>query len=425
MLIRQKRTAGGQPYIGVLDIGTSKVCSIVAAAEPQARGQAPGYRILGIGHQRSRGIKAGVIVDLDEAEQAVRAAVSQSERMAGVQIDEVLLAVCCGRLLSRHFTANAVIEGGVVTDRDVGRAEAAGRAWAEKDGGVLVHMGRLGFRLDGQGQIQEPRGLSGRQLSLQLHAVTADDAPLRNLVLLVERCHLAVGGLVPAGLASGLAVTTEEERRLGTMVVEMGAGLTSFAAFADGRLVHIDSVPIGGNHVTYDIARELVTTVQEAERIKTLYGTLVKAASNDGEVFAYPVVGDDEGAMHQASKALIREVVKPRIDGLVDLIAERMAEAGLEKLAVRRVVLTGGASQLIGLDQAWSARLGCLTRIGRPQPIGRMPTSMCSAAFATVIGLVYVGAEPKAEVSMGGGSEIGRRERGYIDRMQRWIRESF
>ena len=116
MLTRQKRTTGGQPYIGVLDIGTSKVCSIVAAAEPQARGQAPGYRILGIGHQRSRGIKAGVIVDLDEAEQAVRAAVSQSERMAGVQIDEVLLAVSCGRLMSRHFTANAAIEGGVGPD---------------------------------------------------------------------------------------------------------------------------------------------------------------------------------------------------------------------------------------------------------------------------------------------------------------------
>jgi cell division protein FtsA len=194
----------------------------------------------------------------------------------------------------------------------------------------------------------------------------------------------------------------------------------------DGRLVAIDSVPVGGNHVTYDIARELVTTVPEAERLKTLYGTLVKAASNENDVFAYPIAGGDDGddATHQASKAFVREAIKPRIDGLIDLIRERLAASGLADQVGRRVVLTGGASQLLGLDQVWSERFGSMTRIGRPQPMGRMPASMCSPAFATVIGLVAMAdAEQAWRTDIAGAGVLPAR--GYIDRMHRWIRESF
>jgi cell division protein FtsA len=231
--------------------------------------------------------------------------------------------------------------------------------------------------------------------------------------------------LVAAPYASAMAASTEEERRHGALVVDMGGGLTSFAAFADGRLLHADSVPVGGNHVTFDLARELVTTVQEAERIKTLYGTLAKAASNEAEVFSYPVAGDADGEMHQASKALVREIAKPRIDGLIDLLMERLATAGLAELASRRVVLTGGASQMLGLDQVWSERFGCIARIGRPQAIGRMPDSVCSPAFATVIGLVGVAREPMIRTADAKGAPVRHRDVGYFDRMQRWISESF
>lgn len=184
-------------------------------------------------------------------------------------------------------------------------------------------------------------------------------------------------------------------------------------------------MPVGGNHLTFDLARELVTTVPEAERIKTLYGTLVNAASNGEEIFSYPVAGGDDGELHQASKALVREIAKPRIDGLIDLVFERLDMAGVSELAERRVVLTGGASQMLGLDQAWSARLGCTTRIGRPLPIGRMPESVCSPAFSTAIGLVSVGAEPGAVSGEARSFGTGPRERGYFGRVHRWISESF
>lgn len=405
--------------VGALDIGTSKVCCMVAALDQGAPA------LIGLGHQRSRGLKSGMVVDAEEAERAVRAAVGQAERMAGVSLDRIILSVNCGRMRSASFAARAGVEGQTVRASDIDRILAGGAAYLDRAGRTVVQMLRSDWHLDSAPGIADPRGLAGRELSIDLTAVTADDGPVRNLLGVVERSHMVAEHLVAAPYASAIAVATEEERRLGTLVVDMGAGLTSFAAFAEGRLVYIDSVPVGGNHVTFDIARELVTTVQEAERIKTLYGTLVKAASNESEVFAYPVVGEEEGATHHASKALVRDIACTRIDGLIDLVVERMSDAGFGELLARRVLLTGGASQFPGLDQAWSARLGCATRLARPLPIGRMPASMCSSAFSTLIGLVGVGAAPIPGFDSGFGVEAVRRERGYFDRVHRWIQDSF
>jgi len=409
----------GNEIIGAVDIGTGKVCCIIAARD---QGQPV---LLGIGHQRARGLKSGMVVDADEAERSVRAAVGQAERMAGVTLDSVVVSVSCGRVRSASFSARAHIDGPVVREHDIDRILGAGDAYLERSGRTVIQLMRSDWRLDGATGIVDPRGLAGRELAIDLTAVTADDGPLRNLLGIVERSHMVAERLVASGYAGALAVTTEDERRLGTLVVDMGAGVTSLAAFADGRLVHLDTIPIGGNHVTYDLARELVTTVQEAERIKTLYGTLVKAASNDGEIFAYTFTGDDEGATHQVSKAFVRDVVKPRIDGLIDIVAERLAEARLDDHAARRIVLTGGASQLLGLDQVWSERFGATVRLGRPQPVGRMLVSMCSPAFATVLGLVGIGGQPQPVSGALGNLHGRRRDLGYIDRMNRWIRESF
>ena len=406
------------PIIGALDIGTSKVCCVIAGidhAQPV---------LLGIGHQRSRGLKSGMIVDADEAERAVRAAVAQAERMAGVSLDSIAVSVSCGRMRSTSFVARAPLEGPVVRDHDIERILGGGEAYLDRSGRTLIQLLRSDWRLDSAAGIADPRGLAGRDLAIDLTAVTADDGPVRNLLGIVERSHMIPERMIAAPYASALAVTTEDERRLGTLVIEMGAGLTSLAAFLEGRLVCLDSVPVGGNHVTYDIARELVTTVPEAERIKTLYGTLVKAASNENEIIAYPVAGEEAGAMHQVSKAFVQKVIEPRIDGLIALIVERLADADVREFARRRVVLTGGASQLLGLDQAWSERFGAMTRLGRPQPIGRMPASMCSPAFSTVIGMLSLADATSVAPGRVAGA-VGMPAHGYLGRMHRWLRESF
>ena len=415
---RGERNRPEPKAIGVLDIGTAKVCCLIAA--PDAGGQ---LELMGLGHQRSMGVKSGTIVDADEAERAVRAAVAQAERMAGVVLERISLTVSCGRIRSSSFVARALVEGPVVRDDDLARVLSGGEAFVERGGRLLVQLTRSEWRLDAARGIRDPRGLAGRELSVELHAVTADEAPVRNLLSIAERCHLAVDGMIAAPFASALAVATAEERAIGALVVDVGAGVTSLAAFVGGRLVHTDAIPVGGQHVTFDVARVLVTSAAEAERIKTLYGTLVKAASDSAEVFSYPVAGEEEPSLFQVSKARLREVIEPRIANLLGLIHERLGEAGLASLVSGRVILTGGGSQLLGLDQAWTSRFGGVVRIGRPRPIGRMPASMCSPAFSTVIGLALSEATPEPGLCTARGAMSG--SDGYLGRMRQWISESF
>ena len=275
-----ERSQKGRKIVGLLDIGTFKVaCLIVAAGErAPSNGHAgvPG-RVIGVGHQRSRGVKAGVITNLDEAEAAVRATIAQAERMAGVTLEEVLVSVSCGRLSSQNFAASAAVESGTVSDDDVERVLAGGRSYAEREGRTLVHLNRIGFRLDGVSGIPDPRGMAARRLAADLHAVTGDEAPIRNLLLVIERCYLNASGLIPSALASAIAATSEEERRLGVTCIDIGGGATTLAVFAEGRFLFTDTVTVGGSHITFDIARTLQTPLAEAERIKALYGTLVGA----------------------------------------------------------------------------------------------------------------------------------------------------
>lgn len=288
---------------------------------------------------------------------------------------------------------------------------------------MLVHLGRSNWQLDGAGGVRDPRGMAGRELAVGIAAVTADEAPVRNLLSVIERCHLEVERLVPSPVASALAVTTEAERAVGILVVDVGGGTTTLAAFQDGALLVVEALPVGGNHMTYDVARALVTTVAEAERIKALYGTLVKAASDASELISYPVQGEEEPTLYQTSKAHVRSVLEPRIEGIFGLIEERLAATGCLASAKGRVVLTGGGAQLLGLDQAWMQRFGGDVRIGRPRPLGRMPASMCSPAFSTVIGLAY--ARTAVEPGIAAAQRSIDRRGGYLGRMQRWIGEGF
>ena len=417
-------TATGD-VLGLLDIGTSKICCLIAVPDRSGRfmgGGAPGYRIAGVGHQRSRGVKAGVIVDLDEAEQAVRAAVAQAERMAGVRLEEVIVATACGRMRSSHFVAHAEVENGYVRDADMRRLGAAGRAYAERDGRVLLHLDRLGWRLDGVAGIHDPKGMTGNRLSADLHAITADDAPLRNLMLLVERCYLTLGRAVPSPLASVLAVTSEEERRLGITCLDIGGGMTGISMYADNRLLYVDTVPVGGNHMTFDIARELRTPLAEAERIKALYGTLVAARSDEHEVITYSLAGEEEPALHHTTKARLRSILQPRMEGLLALVRERLQRSKVTSYAGERVVLTGGTSQLVGIGEFAANKLGRPVRVARPHPIGGMPANACSPAFSTVIGLAEAAQMIEANWSL---PEYPGSQEGYLSRMSEWLRQSF
>jgi cell division protein FtsA len=401
----------------VLDIGSSKICCLIAA--PDAAGA---ITLVGYGHQRSSGVKSGMITDSGEAERVTRQVVAQAERMAGVELNQVTVAIGCGKLRAQRFTARARVDGQVVTACDIDRVMAGGEAYVARSGRMLVHLDGSSWSIDGSHGVADPRGMAARELAVDLAAVTADDGPVRNLLTVVERCHLDTTRLVPEPVASAYSVTTPEERRAGVLVVDIGAGTTTFAAFVDNSLVAVETLPVGGNLITFDIANVLVTSVAEAERIKTLYGTLVKAASDASDLLSYPVHGPDGPIMYQTSREKVRSIIAPRVEQIFGLVAERLAEIGCGNLVSARVRLTGGTGQLIGLDQAWMRRFGGDVQCAQPRPIGGMPGSLVRPSLAALIGMVQ---SPVRSVAgtLQSGRDAGRK--GYLKRMQRWIGDGF
>lgn len=407
--------------IGLLDVGNSKsVCVIAAVARPA--GGSAAVRVLGIGVAPTRGLKGGLVVALDDAEQTVRAAVAQAERAAGVSVEDVYLSVACGRLKSSTFTANTEIEGRVVANADIDRLMAAARAHVERDGRTLLHMNRISYRLDSAAGIGEPLGLAGKTLGADLHAVTADEAPLRNLLHVVERAYLSAAGLAPAPYASGLGATTEEERQLGVVAIDIGAGTTTLASFARGHLLSTDVVPVGGNHATFDLAHALAAPAYEAERIKKECGTLARVVSDDHEVIAYAQSGEDAGARSQTTKGEVRAIIRGRMLRLFGHLAGRIERSGVAQHTMQRIVLTGGGSQLVGLGEFAADFFARPVRIARSEPVEGMPAGFGSPAFSTSAGLLHVALDPGAGTRGDrGGLEAG----GYLRRMGQWLREGF
>lgn len=418
--------------LSVLDIGTSKIVCLIARLLPMEasdtlRQRTHRCRILGIGHQRSRGLKAGAVIDLEEAENAIRAAVDSAERMAGVRVESVIVNCTGGRLGSQLFQAEINVGGRGVGEHDVHRVLEAATARTAHPGRAVLHSLPTGFSLDGARGIREPKGMIGEALGADLHVVSAEAASLRNLMLAVERCHIKVEAIVATPYAAGLSVLVDDEAELGAALIDMGAGTTSIGVFANGRLTHVDAVAVGGHHVTMDIARGLNAGVADAERLKTLYGSCITAVSDERETIAVQHVGEDGGEPAHLPKSQLVRIIKPRVEEILELVRERLKAAGYTGLVGRRLVLTGGASQLTGLSEAARRILSPQVRIGRPLGIQGLPESAKSPAFSAAVGLmVYpqvAGAEHfeprRAGLMQATGTE------GYMARVGRWLKESF
>lgn len=415
-----RRSRSGQrrpPAYGLLDIGTSKVAAAIMTADGAE------VRIAGLGLQRSKGVKAGVLTDLDAAEAAVRAAIGQAERAAGVTLEGVAVSYAAGRLKSRHFAAKTDVASGRVSEDDLQRVTQAGRDFAERDGRSLVHLNTLGLRLDGVAGVKDVRGHAARQLTADFHAVTSDETPLRNLLLLLERCYLSCEGVIAGPFASALATTTPEERELGVTVIDIGAGTAGIACFAEGHLVGIDVIPVGSQHITFDIARQLQTPLTEAERIKTLYGTLISAQSDVHDTFTYPVAGDEEGVSSEASRARLTALILPRFAQIFSLVRERLAANPASAFAGEMVVLTGGAAQLVGAVDFASRELGRPVRLGRPLALPGLPASVAGPHFSTLCGLAVAGGEESETVLRPSGASAP--QQGYLSRVGSWLKSSF
>ena len=419
--------------LSVLDIGTSKIVCLVAELQPiesleALRGRTHLARIIGIGHQRSLGLKGGAVVDLEAAEMSIRQAVHAAERMAKVEIQSVIVNLTGGRVGSQHFEAQVPVRGGAVGLPDVHRVLEAASSHNVRPGRAVLHALPTGFSLDAQAHIVDPSGMFGEKLGADLHVVTAEAAAARNLMLAVERCHLGIEAVIATPYASGLSALVDDEAEMGVAVVDMGGGTTSVGVFASGHLVHADAVAVGGHHVTMDIARGLTTRVSAAERLKTLYGSAVAAASDERDMIAVHQVDEDERDVpHHLPKSHLVRIIKPRVEEILELVRDRLKQAGFAAQAGRRVVLTGGASQLVGLPEVARKVLQGQVRIGRPLGIKGLPEAAKGPAFSAAIGLlVYPQVAHIEHFEPRAGSYLqATGTDGYFSRVGRWIRESF
>jgi cell division protein FtsA len=418
--------------LSVLDIGTSKVVCLIAELLPTSgnerlRGRTHLARILGIGHQRSLGLKGGGIIDLEQAERSIRQAVDAAERMAKVEVRSLIVNLTGGRLGSQHFAASVDLRGGAVNDADVKRVLASAAMHSIRPGRAVLHALPTGYALDGHNGVTDPRGLIGRSLSVDMHVVAAEASAARNLMLAVERCHLEIEAVVSTPYASGLSALVDDEAEMGAVVIDLGGGTTSLGVFSQGHLMHVDAVAVGGHHITMDVARGLSTRVATAERLKTLHGSTLSSPSDDRDMISAPQVDDDNEAPNHVPKSQLIRIIRPRVEEILELVRDRMKNAGFGPEASGRIVLTGGGSQLTGLPELARRVLGGQVRIGRPLGIKGLPEAAKGPAFSASVGLlVYPQVahvehfEPRANHAF-----FATGTDGYFNRMGRWLKESF
>jgi cell division protein FtsA len=413
---RPRRTRNKGDTIAALDVGTSKICCFIAHrfndGEPH---------VIGLAHHISRGVRAGNIIDIEAVQNAINATLDNAEDMADEKISRVVVNFSGGKLSSHHEKITVPINGREAGDEDIQRIFAEGEPRALDNETELLHLVPNDFGIDGQTGIRDPRGMAGEYLSASLHMVTAQTAPIRTLLAVLGRCNLQVEHVVISPYASGLSCLVEDEMSLGTTVVDMGGGTTTIAVFQEGQLVHADSVPIGGIHITQDIARVLTTPVSHAERLKTLFGSAYGSPSDDKEIIDVPQVGEEapELANHVAKSQLIR-IIQPRLEETFEHVRDKLQAAALNAQLTRRVVLTGGACQLPGVREMASRMLDKQARIGRPIRLQGLSDHMTGPAFATAAGLLAFAVNPEAALPRFGQDLRGGE--GLFSRAVNWLK---
>jgi len=377
------RSGRRQEAIGVLDVGTTKMCCLIA--RPTADGR---FAVQGVGYQLAEGLRAGEIVDVDAAEASILAVVHEAEQQAGETLREVVVGVAGARPGSRHVGVELDLGGRPVTGADLARALAHAQAEARAEGIEVLHALPIEITLDGGQPLHDPRGMIGRRLRMVVNLVQVAEAPVRNLIATLERCHLDVAGVIAGPYAAGLACLSDDEAALGAIVIDMGGGVTGVARFGNSRLQEIFTVPLGGRHVSQDLAFGLPTGRWQAERLKTLYGSVLPRAGDRQQRLEVPGLGDPDSPPAQiVSRARLTEIVRPRVEETFSLVLARLAHGAIPPTA-RRLVLTGGASQLEGVVELAEEMFDMPARLGRSRALESAHGLLDLAAGTTAVGLL-------------------------------------
>lgn len=406
--------------IAALDVGSSKICCFIAHANIEG-----GIRVIGVAQHASAGIRNGSVVDMESAQNAVLTAVSAAEELANERIDRIFVNLSAGTIYSQIQEIEVSIAGHEIAETDIRRARERNHQIEQPEDRDLIHCVPVGFSIDGKRGIRDPRGMFGERLGVRFHRINAAPGPVRNLKNCVARCHLDVEEVVLSSYAGGLSCLVEDERDLGVTLIDMGGGTTTVAVFYDGQVVFADSIPVGGGHVTNDVARGLSTPVVHAERMKILYGSAIWSQSDDNEIIDVPLVGEDDHThANHVPRSILTGIIKPRIEETFELVRESLELSGAEQISGRRLVLTGGASQLHGIPEIARLVLEKQVRIGRPLRISGLAEATSGPAFSACAGLLRYGVEKYAgtidDIPVDDKASIS-----HITRFSQWLKESF
>ncbi len=379
------KTRENKKLVVGLDIGTSKIVAIVAELKPEG-----GFEIIGMGSHPSRGLKKGVVVNIETTVNAIQRALEEAELMADCKIREVYTGIAGNHIKSFNSQGMVAIKDKEVAQMDIDRVIETAKAVQIPNDQQILHVLNQEFIIDGQEDVREPLGMSGVRLEVKVHIVTGAVSAAQNIIKCVRRCGLEVNDLVLQPLASSVAVLSDDEKDLGVCLIDIGGGTTDMAVFTHGAIRHTAVIPIAGDQITNDIAMALRTPTKDAEDIKQRFGCALSQLADPQEMVDVPGVGDRSS--RQLSCKTLAEVIEPRVEELYSLVQTELRRSGYEELLSSGVVLTGGSSAMRGMVELGEEIFHMPVRIGLPQYTGGLAEVVRSTRYATGVGLLIAGA---------------------------------
>ena len=424
-LARAGHLKKGQQTVAVLDLGGTKTICLIAKCDPA---DPNAFTLLGAGHQSSRGIKNGAVIDMEGLERSIRLAVEDAEREAGEAISSVYVAVSSARITCDPVRAEIDTNGQELSPRHMEKVVQAATGQFDPSNRELLHALPAGFAIDGNDGVRDPRGMFAERLGVTVNMVSMPSAAFKNLMTCVSRAHLDIEGVAAAPLVSALSVLVDDEIDNGAICIDMGGSSTGFSVHVAGGVSDLGCLPVGGAHVTSDMAQGLGTTFPAAERIKTLSGSVLRTSDDGREMVDAPRIGDDGRLQGSkvARKDLI-DVIEPRLEETFEMLAKRLDESPAARNMPRRAVLTGGASQLPGVRELAARTLGIPVRLGRPIRAENLGESYAKATFSTASGLLDWALKGDRERAMAGGAfrTDEAQQHGMVGRAIGWLKDNF
>lgn len=407
--------------IAALDIGSSKVCCIIAKISRDKK-----INVVGYGYNASKGIKNGFITDINQATLSICNAVESAEQMANERIDRVIVNVSGDK--TKSIMKNSIIQinkNRPVSEADINKVIEKGISKINVEDNELIHCLPTSYRLNGGEEIKDPRNIFGETLSVDILLGMIPEINFRNISTVIENSHLEIAEKSFSAYASALSCLVDDEKEIGATIIDIGGGTTSITTFRNGYPVYFGSIGVGGNNVTNDIAWGLTTSFTHAERLKTLHGCAFLTSQDKSETLnIYPVGEEDDSSIRQIPKSDLISIITPRVEEIFELVNEKLAEQGLKDVSSHRVVITGGTSQLPGIREVASMVLDKQVRLGKPRNLINIPDSLYTPAFSTIIGLLlfalsYTEKKPNKIISKPNSNS------GYLNKIFGWMKQNF